>query len=153
MPLVAAAGLDMRDPAVVVRACDCSGFVCWALGSGRRTQPGPFTDAAGWIFTDSIWADAMGRGVRFQRRAPAAPGALVVYPKAGSDEGFGHIGIVVEADADGHASLVVHCSAANFKIAPFDAIKVTLPEPFERQPKSIYAWCRDVESAQAPNDL
>lgn len=143
-PLALAAGLDVHDPALVVRACDCSGFVCWALGFGRKSNPAPYTDAAGWIYTDSIWADAMGAGVRFERRARAAPGALVVYPKAGSGENYGHVGLVMEADADGRARLVAHCSAVNFKVAPFDAIKITSPELFEQQPRSIYAWCRSV---------
>ncbi len=132
----------MHDPALVVPACDCSGFVCWALGFGRKSNPAPYTDAAGWIYTDSIWADAMGAGVRFERRARATPGALVVYPKAGSGENYGHVGLVMEADADGRARLVAHCSAVNFKVAPFDAIKITSPELFEQQPHSIYAWCR-----------
>jgi hypothetical protein len=29
-------------------------------------------------------------------------------------------------------------------VAPFDAIKITSPELFEQQPRSIYAWCRSV---------
>jgi cell wall-associated NlpC family hydrolase len=144
-PWALAAGLDVHDPALVVRACDCSGFVCWALGFGRKIDPAPYTDAAGWIYTDSIWADAMGAGVRFERRARATPGALVVYPKAGSGENYGHVGIVMEADSDGHAHLVAHCAAQNFKVAPFDAIKITSAEVFERQPRCIYAWCRTLE--------
>ncbi len=143
-PIAQAAGLDVHNPALVVCACDCSGFVCWALGFGRRTTPAPFTDAAGWIFTDSIWNDAMGDGVRFQRRERAAPGALVVYRKPPMGERFGHVALVTEVDAAGKATRVIDCSAANFRNAPFDAIQVTRPEAFERQPESVYAWCRSV---------
>lgn len=143
-PLAVAAGLNVHDPALTVNACDCSGFVCWALGFGRHTQPAPFTDAGGWIFTDSIWADAMEGGVRFQRRTLATPGCLVVYPKQGSGESFGHVGIVLDADAAGRATSVVHCAASNFKTAPCDAIKITSAERFEAQKLSVYAWCREV---------
>lgn len=143
-PIAAAAGLDVHDPALVVRACDCSGLVCWALGFGRRTTPAPFTDPAGWIFTDSIWNDAMGNGARFQRRERASPGALVVYPKPAAGERFGHVALVTEVDAAGKATRVIDCSAVNFRNAPFDAVQVTRPEAFERHPESIYAWCRSV---------
>ncbi len=144
-PWAMAAGLDVHDPTLVVRACDCSGFVCWALGFARKTDPAPYTDPAGWIYTDSIWADAMGAGVRFERRVRATPGALVVYPKAGSNENHGHVGLVMEADADGRALRVAHCAAANFMTAPFDAIQITSAEVFAQQLHSIYAWCRSVD--------
>lgn len=143
-PIAQAAGLDVHDPSLKVPACDCSGFVCWALGFGRRTTPAPFTDPAGWIFTDSIWNDAMGNGVRFQRRERAAPGALVVYRKPPTGERFGHVALVTEVDAAGKATRVIDCSAVNFKSAPFDAIQVTRPVAFEHQPESVYAWCRSV---------
>lgn len=143
-PLAKRQGIDVHDPHLVLNACDCSGYVCWALGFGRHTEPASFTDPAGWIFTDSIWADAMGPGKRFQRIDRARPGALIVYPKEGSDEHYGHVGIVVEADATGRATLVAHCSKANVLEAPFDAIKITAPDAFEHQRNSIYAWCRTV---------
>jgi CHAP domain len=143
-PLAAAAGLDVHDAALVVDACDCVGYVCWAMGFGRRTDPAPFTTPDGWIFTDSIWADAMHDGVRFRRLERAERGGLVVYPKAGSGEAFGHIAIVVDVDAAGRAAAIAHCSAANFKAAPFDAVKITSAEAFERQPRSLYVWCRDI---------
>ena len=98
----------------MVDACDCSGFVCWALGSGRQEADGA------WINTDAIWEDAKGRQRNFQLLAQARPGALVVYPKAGSHENFGHVGIVIEAEAQGRATLVAHCSADNFGTAPYD---------------------------------
>ena len=138
-PLAKAAGIDVDDPTLVVDACDCSGFVCWALGSGRQAADGA------WINTDAIWEDAKGRQRNFQHLAQARAGALVVYPKAGSHENYGHVGIVIEADAQGRATLVAHCSADNFGTAPYDAIKITDARKFEAQGASIYAWCRAVE--------
>ena len=133
-PLAQAAGLNVDDPHLVAPACDCSGFVCWALGISRH--PNPQT----WINTDTIWEDANGHGVQFRKIQRAAVGCLVVYPKAGSNEKYGHIALVTEVDANGRASHVVHCSASNFSSAPPDAIKITAPTAFEAQPKSIYAW-------------
>ena len=140
-PLAQAMGIDVHDPALVRDACDCSGFVCWALGLAR-VVPGPGGDA--WINTDSIWTDAQGPQRRFMRIERARPGALVVYPQLGSGEDYGHVAIVVEADADGRATRIVHCSADNIETAPHDAIKTTSPAKFEGQARSIYAWCRDV---------
>ncbi|MDB5851407.1 MAG: hypothetical protein JWP29_5159 [Rhodoferax sp.] len=137
-PLAEAAGLDLNDPDLVVPACDCSGFVCWALGISRHPAPDR------WINTDSVWDDAQGAGVQFKKLARAAPGCLVVYPKAGSGEKFGHIGIVTQVDANGRAALIAHCSAVNFATAPPDAIKVNAAVAFEHQPKSIYVWFQGI---------
>jgi cell wall-associated NlpC family hydrolase len=139
-PLAQAMGIDVHDPALVREACDCSGFVCWALGL-PRVLPGDV-----WINTDSIWADARGPQQRFEQIARARPGALVVYPKEGSGEHYGHVAIVIEADADGNATRIVHCSADNIKDAPHDSIKITAPAKFTAQLASIYAWCGGVES-------
>ncbi|SEN82610.1 CHAP domain-containing protein [Duganella sp. CF517] len=141
-PLAQAMGIDVHDPALVRDACDCSGFVCWALGFAR-VLPGAGGDA--WINTDSIWADAKGPQRRFEEIARARPGALVVYPKQGSDERYGHVAVVVEADADGHATRIIHCSADNIKNEPHDSIKITSADKFTAQQNSIYAWCRGVE--------
>lgn len=138
LPLARAMGLDVDDPTLVRDACDCSGFVCWALGFTRH----PSADV--WINTDSIWADAMGSQRRFQMLGQARPGALIVYPKPPVGENYGHVGIVMEADGHGKATLVAHCSADNIAAAPYDAIKITTPEKFEQQAATIYAWCRDV---------
>ncbi|MET3135049.1 cell wall-associated NlpC family hydrolase [Oxalobacteraceae bacterium GrIS 1.11] len=141
-PLAQAMGIDVHDPALLREACDCSGFVCWALGLAR-VLPGPGGGA--WINTDSIWVDARGPHQRFQQIARARPGALVVYPKEGSGEHFGHVAIVVEADADGQATRIVHCSADNIKNEPHDSIKITSADKFKAQHRSIYAWCRSVD--------
>lgn len=140
-PLAETMGIDVHDPALVREACDCSGFVCWALGFARALS-GPGGDT--WINTDSIWTDAQGPQRRFQRIERARPGALVVYPQLGSGENYGHVAIVVEADAGGRATRIAHCSADNIETAPHDAIKITPAAKFEAQPRSIYAWCRDV---------
>jgi cell wall-associated NlpC family hydrolase len=141
-PLAQAMGIDVRDPALVREACDCSGFVCWALGFAR-VLTGPGGDA--WINTDSIWTDAQGPQRRFRRIDRARPGALVVYPKLGSGEDYGHVGIVVEADAEGRAARIIHCSADNIAAAPNDSIKITSPAKFDAQRRSMYVWCHDVD--------
>jgi cell wall-associated NlpC family hydrolase len=133
-PLAEAAGLNVDDSGLVAPACDCSGFVCWALGISRHPAP------QRWINTDTVWNDATGSGVQFRHIERAQPGCLVVYPQIDSGEKYGHIALVTEVAPDGHAARIVHCSAANFGSAPPDAIKITGPEAFERQPKSVYAW-------------
>jgi hypothetical protein len=143
-PVAAAQGIDVHDPGLVLDACDCSGYVCWALGLPRHVDAASFTDSGGWIYTDSIWADAMGPGTAFQRLAAARPGALMVYPRQGSPDDYGHVGIVIEADTSGRATLVAHCSAANLLAAPFDAIKITPPELFKRSARTIYAWYQTI---------
>ncbi|KQP45066.1 CHAP domain-containing protein [Pseudorhodoferax sp. Leaf274] len=131
-PLAQAAGLDLNDPTLVLPACDCSGFVCWALGIPRRTAAGE------WINTDSIWADAKGAQRGFLLRAQAAAGDLVVYPKP-ADAKYGHVGIVTEVDGAGRATRVLHCSALNFALAPAgDAIRETAPAVFAQQAASVY---------------
>lgn len=137
LPLAQAAGIDVNDPDKYVPACDCSGFVLWALGMERQAAGG------GWINTDAIWADAKGPQRLFEHIVPARPGALVVYPKP-ADENFGHIGIVIEADAQGRATLIAHCSAENFLEAPHDAIQINATKAFEQHEASIYVWCRSV---------
>ncbi len=139
-PLAKAMGIDVHDPALVREACDCSGFVCWTLGLPRML---PGADGA-WLNTDTIWADAKGPQRGFEEITQARPGALVVYPKEGSHEHYGHIAIVVEVSADGQATRIVHCSADNIKDEPHDSIKITSPEKFTAQARSIYAWCRSV---------
>jgi hypothetical protein len=149
-PLAKAMHIDVTNPVLKLDACDCSGFVCWALGFSRKTNvPGPYTTAPErpggdcWIYTGSIYADAKGQGMRFRHVTKASPGALVVYPK-GPTEDFGHIAIVVAADADGRATQIIHCSKDNVLGEPHDGIKITTAEKFEGNEDSIYVWCRDV---------
>ena len=139
-PLALQAGIDPTDPDVRVDACDCTGFLCWALGISRKAPaPAAHTLAGGWINTDSIWADATHGETVFRRIRQAEPGCVIVYPKAGSGENFGHDGLVTAVDASGTPTQVIHCSANNFKLAPFDAIKENAPTAFLRQEATVYA--------------
>lgn len=117
------------------QACDCSGFVCWALGVARDSGPWE----SGWIDTNHIYADAEGAGQLFRTLERAVPGALLVYPKPagqGPDGPPGHVGIVTQVDADGRAARVLHCAPDNLLLAPqagwpSSAITETGPEVFE----------------------
>lgn len=145
-PLAAAMGIDVHNPNLILDACDCSGFVCWALGFSRTAPSAqPYTTADGSIYTDSIYHDACGPAVRFKRMRTARPGSLVVYPSHPPLEKYGHIAIVIEADDQGNATRIIHCSKDNVTGSPHDAIKVTAPTAFAANEQSVYAWCRDVD--------
>lgn len=150
-PIAEAMGIDVNAPHGNVDACDCSGFVCWALGFSRKADgQAPYTTkpdypgGACWIYTDSIYADATSVGERFRHIERARPGALVVYPHDLRHD-YGHIALVLEADANGRATRIIHCSKANNLSEPYDGIKVTTPEAFDDNTASIYAWCATVE--------
>jgi hypothetical protein len=134
-PAAALAGLKTERPAVHAayvqalaqgglqvqalphQACDCSGFVCWALGVARDGAVLP----GGWINTDAIVADAAGPRRLFVPLARAVPGALLVHPRpGGGDPAPGHVGIVVGADASGRATRVLHCAPENYLRTPAD---------------------------------
>jgi hypothetical protein len=140
---LARTGLSMSSLPRV--ACDCSGFLCWALGVARDSAPW----AGGWIDTTKLHADALGSQHLFQAVERAVPGAIIVYPKPpkqGDDEPPGHVGIVTEADADGRATHVLHCAPENYALPPPDgrprnAIAQTGPEPFDADPRTtIVTW-------------
>ena len=57
-----AAGIDLAALPQSMPACDCSGFVLWALDMARAPAP---NELGTWIYTDSIHADAMGAGSLF----------------------------------------------------------------------------------------
>lgn len=87
--------------------CDCSGFTSWVTGIPRYD-----VDAKVWRNTDQLQADAEGKvkgdigdGVPWK---DALPGDLVVY---GNGAKVGHVGVVVESDANG-PTRVVHCQAS-----------------------------------------
>lgn len=142
-PVAEAAGINLDDPALELPACDCSGFVSWALGLPRHLSP-PLPGFGEWIFTDAIHQDALHGQRLFTRLDAAVPGCLMVYPKP-ADMRFGHVGIVSEVVA-GRAVRLLHCSADNFRMAPFDAVKENATNAFADQPASIPVWCRQVSA-------
>lgn len=110
---------EARSPGDATAACDCSGFVCWALGFDRH-QPG----FAGydWVSTDSLVSAARSGHPWFSEVPVPAPGDLVVYPglyRGGKRVRIGHVGLVsvVPAEHPGPALYdwirVIHCSAGN----------------------------------------
>ncbi len=140
---MAAAHLDMDDlPSI---ACDCSGFVCWALGVARDSGPWP----GGWISTDTMHGDAAGEQRLFVPAARPLPGMLIVYPKpVGSDADGppGHVGIVTAVSPEGRVTQVLHCAPRNFLLQsqeglPRTAIAETGPELFDADPRTrVVSW-------------
>lgn len=131
-PAAALARLDLERPEVAARyreglqqggwtiaslpreACDCSGYVAWALGIPRR----PWGAAGGWFNTDAIHADARSAQRRVQRIERAVPGALLVYPSHDGGKEVGHVAIVTEVSADGAALKILHCAPENYLLEP-----------------------------------
>lgn len=106
-----ALGLQWQD--LPRSACDCSGFVTWALGLARQPD-GP---AGGWIYTDSIHADARGQQRLFQRADRPRTGTLLVFSKGG-DHAVGHIAVVTQVDAQGRVTEITHCAPDNYLMEP-----------------------------------
>lgn len=131
------AGLKLAD--LPHLACDCSGFVCWALGVPRDGSVLP----GGWINTDAIVADAKGLQRLFVPVAHAVPGALLVHPRpGGGSTAPGHVGIVVACDDVGRATRVLHCAPENYLRVPADgsprsAIAETDTSHFDAVPTSM----------------
>lgn len=131
-----AAGLTMASlPGL---ACDCSGFVCWALGVARNSAPW----GEGWLSTDTIHADALGERALFEPAEAAALGSLLVFPKPagqGPQGPPGHIGIVTALAPDGRVQAVLHCAPGNYILQPppgllRNAIAETGTALFDEQP-------------------
>jgi cell wall-associated NlpC family hydrolase len=119
--------------------CDCSGFVCWALGIDRYQPTLAFLKKEighCWMNTDAIVADTRISAGLFLFPDKARPGDLIVYPslayarvanaKAAGPK-IGHVGILT-----GDRS-VIHCSAGNMK-AHGRAVWETDTEVFLRVP-------------------
>ena len=140
---LAQSGLSLA--ALPGQACDCSGFVCWALGIARDSAPWN----GGWIGTDAVHADALGARRLFTPLERAVSGAMLVYPKPrgqGADGPPGHIGIVTAIAGDGKVSRVLHCAPNNYLLPPSagvprNAIAETGTELFDADPRSLLvAW-------------
>lgn len=128
------------NPKDVNGACDCSGYVCWALGMKRFQPDNPFYKGfnGGWVNTDSMFADA-NTAVGFFHKLPVpVVGALLVFPKQ-KGAVAGHVGIITGVDAStGKVLSVIHCSSGNFKKTK-DAIQDTPPTVFTA-PNTIAIW-------------
>jgi cell wall-associated NlpC family hydrolase len=130
-----------RLPGNALNECDCSGYVCWAMGMARlTTHPMYVRFNGGWINTDAMYYDGYRRQAGFFELLPnARAGALIVYP-AGK-RGVGHVGIVTAVDAQRRATRVLHCSAGNYRKG--DAIAETPPDVFKR-PETVHLWFSDL---------
>ncbi len=120
--------------------CDCSGFVCWALGISRQTTHPLYRKFnGGWINTDGIVHDAKNPTGYFSQLDKAKIGCIIVFPggRVNGITKIGHVGIVT-AVKDGKASKVLHCSSGNY-LSNGEAIQETLPTVFNRR-DTIYAW-------------
>jgi cell wall-associated NlpC family hydrolase len=125
-----------KSPANTTNECDCSGYVCWALGLSRVSKhPLYLQFNGGWINTDGMCHDGERMAGFFELLAAPKPGALIIYP--GSKKGVGHVGIVTAAEG-GAAKKVIHCSAGNFR-KNHDAICETGPDVF-RRPDVRFLW-------------
>ncbi len=109
------------------RLCDCSGFVCWALGLSRKTTIPFYSKFGGWIFTDSMEDDINSTTGIFERLSSPEIGCIVVF---GAGNKIGHVGIVSEVN-NGNMRKVIHCSIGNQRKYGY-AIEETSPAVFNR---------------------
>lgn len=143
-----ASGMSIDELPTV--ACDCSGFVAWALGVARNSgPPGEPFGSEGWINTDSIHADARSTRKLFRPAERAEPGTLIVYPRPAirsAEPMPGHIGIVTQVSGDGRPTRVLHCAPRSFLLTPppglpRNAIAETDLTLFDADPRSmLVAW-------------
>ena len=132
-PRYRGANLRYDSGAAVLEACDCSGFVCWALELKVRMN------------TSAIHADAIGPRATFRRIEAPRIGCLAVYPKPpDGSERFGHVGFVSGLDHEGKPSRFVHCSGSNFAQHQ-DAIQENATDAFRRQAATLFVWPVDAD--------
>lgn len=139
-----AGGMDARaeSPADANNECDCSGFVCWALGISRQTDhPMYVRFNGGWINTDAMVHDAQTASGFFTRVTEARVGSIVVYGARPAAQNVGHVGIVTAIGNDGgvtRAMTVLHCSHGNHQ-QHGDAVCQTGISVFARR-DATFAW-------------
>lgn len=131
-----------KSPAGGDGACDCSGFIAWALGFPRQVKdPFQLRVNGGWVNTTSIVLDANSREGIFDRLAKPRPGCLIVYPwRNGS---AGHVGIVTEVRSDMPVR-VIHCSSGASRRTG-DSIAETGADVWLARKDTIYAWFTRLE--------
>lgn len=103
------------------KGCDCIGFACWC-GGFDRFQPGKFPMYDGYINTDSMLEEAMGKGQWFTASERPTEGSFIVghtFRNKLMRRVIGHIGVVVDCsewDTKGLNGIhVVHCSPYNYQ--------------------------------------
>lgn len=112
-------GTDPSSPAPgdSKKRCDCSGFLAWALGLGRKTDHPLYRKLnGGWIETSAIVTDAQTSTGFFAPLGAIKRGAILVYPdyvEQGGKHRSGHCAIVVEAGSDLPSTKIVHCASTN----------------------------------------
>lgn len=133
------------SPADQSHACDCSGFVLWALGVNRYQPLFQFLyKELGyyWMNTDGMIADARNPTGLFSVADKPLPGDILVYPSnyyakklgwKGSGPRIGHTGIIAETIQSGVSNQVIHCASSNMKKFG-DAIGITDFTPFTAVP-------------------
>jgi CHAP domain len=137
-------GLSMAD--LPTLACDCTGYVAWALGMARHPVTLAGKDDA-WFYTNDIHADARGPQQSFRRLQAPKVGAMLVYPGAEAVGKVGHIGIITEVQ-DGRATRMLHCAPENFFLTPTEGMprNAIAETPCERMDAEagtlIVAWKR-----------
>ena len=142
-------GMNPRaaSPANISNECDCSGFVCWALGLSRQTDhPLYVRFNNGWINTDAMVYDARATTGFFSEIAEPKVGAIVVYGSRPPSRKVGHVGIVTAVQRIAGvvtATKVLHCSHGNHT-RKRDAICETEPTVF-RKPDTVVAWYEGID--------
>lgn len=142
-------GMSPRSelPANHNQECDCSGFVCWALGISRQTDhPLYVRFNQGWINTDAMVHDARASTGFFSEISEPRVGAIVVYGAKPPSRKVGHVGIVTavqKANGVTTATKVLHCSHGNHTRLR-DAICETDLTVF-RKPDTLYAWYEGID--------
>lgn len=136
---------DSVKPADAHGFCDCSGFVCWALGISRQTDhPLYMKFNGGWINTNAMVHDAGEVTGIFKPALVIVPGVILVYP--GKGKRVGHCGIVSEMGASPADMKIIHCSSGNSRRG--DAIQETGPEVFGN-PATIAIWYEGIDGGGA----